>query len=148
MLNGKKLGAAIDSAIVLKLETGAAKSKAEIARHFLIKPPSLSDWVKKGSISKDKIPELFRYFSDVVGHKHWGLTADEWPAGLSLSAKKDRQRGNVEALFKNTDRLSGLLKDLVIVAKAMNERGQIELIGRAKEMAPNYPADQKNSAKS
>lgn len=28
---------------------------------------------KKGSISKEKLPELWSYFSDVVGPEHWGL---------------------------------------------------------------------------
>lgn len=83
MLKGKEFGSAIGEAIKLKLAAGSASSKAEIARHFGMKPPSLSDWVKKGSVSKDKLPELWRYFSDVVGPDHWGLLPSEWPAGLS-----------------------------------------------------------------
>lgn len=83
MLNGKELGAAISSAIRLKIESGAVRTKAEIARHFGVKPPSIADWVNKGSISKDKLPELWRFFSDVVGCDHWGLSEDEWPFGLS-----------------------------------------------------------------
>ncbi|MFC0257551.1 LexA family transcriptional repressor [Achromobacter marplatensis] len=77
MLNGKDLGAAIKTAIELKLASGGAVSQAAIARHFNVKPPSIHDWIKKGSISKDKLPELWRYFSDVVGPEHWGLKA--WP---------------------------------------------------------------------
>ncbi len=38
MINGKDLGAAIDEAIRLKVESGAVRSKAEIARHFGGKP--------------------------------------------------------------------------------------------------------------
>lgn len=83
MLKGKDFGAAIGRAIKLKLDAGAAKSKAEIARHFGMKPPSLADWVNKGSVSKDKLPEMWRYFSDVAGPDHWGMTPDEWPAGLA-----------------------------------------------------------------
>lgn len=83
MLKGKDFGEAIGKAIDLKLRKGFAASKAEIARHFGMKPPSLSDWVKKGSVAKDKLPELWRYFSDVVGPAHWDLTPDEWPAGLT-----------------------------------------------------------------
>ena len=82
MLKGKEFGEAIKSAIDMKLQRNLAPSKAEIARHFNMKPPSLSDWVKKGSVAKDKLPELWRYFSDVVGPAHWGMTEDEWPAGL------------------------------------------------------------------
>lgn len=77
MLNGTDLGAAIKAAIEKKIASGAAASQAAIARHFNVKPPSIHDWIKKGSISKDKLPELWRYFSDVVGPEHWGLKA--WP---------------------------------------------------------------------
>jgi len=83
MLNGKDLGAAIGEAIRMKVESGAVRSKAEIARHFGVRPPSLVDWVNKGSISKDKLPELWRFFSDVVGCDHWGMSEAEWPSGLS-----------------------------------------------------------------
>ena len=83
MLKGKEFGAAIGEAIQRKLDAGSALSKAEIARHFGMKPPSLSDWVKKGSVAKDKLPELWRYFSDVAGPEHWGLSESEWPAGLT-----------------------------------------------------------------
>lgn len=77
MLNGTDLGAAIKAAIEKKIASGAAPSQAAIARHFNVRPPSIHDWIKKGSISKDKLPELWRYFSDVVGPEHWGLKA--WP---------------------------------------------------------------------
>lgn len=80
MLNGKELGQAIEAAYQLKKASGAISSKADIARHFKIKTPSVYDWVKKGSISKDKLPELWHYFSDVVGPEHWGLA--EWPCVL------------------------------------------------------------------
>lgn len=77
MLNGTDLGAAIKAAIEKKIASGAVASQAAIARHFNVKPPSIHDWIKKGSISKDKLPELWRYFSDVVGPEHWGLKS--WP---------------------------------------------------------------------
>lgn len=83
MLKGKDFGVALGKAIDLKLQNGSVKSKAEIARHFQMKPPSLSDWVKKGAVSKDKLPELWRYFSDVADHVHWGMTRSEWPFGLT-----------------------------------------------------------------
>ena len=73
MLNGKDLGRAIEQAINKKLASGSVKSKTEIARHFNVNLPSIYDWIKKGSISKDKLPELWSYFSDVVGPEHWGL---------------------------------------------------------------------------
>jgi SOS-response transcriptional repressor LexA len=100
MLKGKELGAAIKRAIEMKIASGNAESKAEIARHFDIKPPSIFDWINKGSISKDKLPELWRYFSDVVGADHWGITQADMvfahqEAGNVLPAMKvlDERRG-------------------------------------------------------
>lgn len=83
MLKGKDFGAAIGSAIQMKLDLGVVRSKAEIARHFKVTPPSVEDWINKGSIQKDRLPELWRFFSDVAGPEHWGMTPAEWPAGLT-----------------------------------------------------------------
>lgn len=92
MLKGKELGKAIEVAIEKKIASGAVRSKADIARHFGIKAPSIHDWIKKGSISKDKLQELWRYFSDVVDHEHWGLT------GMSATiAAKPNFSGNLSA---------------------------------------------------
>lgn len=68
MLTGKELGRAIREAIALKGVTQVA-----VAKHFHVKPPSVQDWLKQGVIAKEKLPELWRYFSDVVGPDHWGL---------------------------------------------------------------------------
>lgn len=70
MLTGKELGAAIKAAIEKK-----EVRQTEVAKHFGVKPPSIQDWIKKGTIGKDKLPELWAYFSDVVGPEHWGLSA-------------------------------------------------------------------------
>ncbi len=70
MLKGKELGAAIGEAIARK-----GVSKAEVARHFGIQAPSVDGWVKTGRISKDKLPELWAYFSDVADPEHWGLAS-------------------------------------------------------------------------
>jgi hypothetical protein len=86
MLTGKELGKAIALAIDAKIAAGAIRSKAEVAHHFGIKTPSIYDWIKKGSISKDKLPELWRFFSDVVGPTHWGLSA--WPTTFPPSKSK------------------------------------------------------------
>lgn len=69
MLTGKELGEAIADAIEKK-----GVSKAEVARHFGVKPPSVQDWIKFGRISKRHLDGIFEYFSDVAGPEHWGLT--------------------------------------------------------------------------
>jgi hypothetical protein len=76
MLKGPALGAAIEAARKKKNVT-----KAAIAAHFGIKSPSVQDWVKNGTVAKDKLPSLWAYFSDVVGPEHWGLTAYPQVAG-------------------------------------------------------------------
>lgn len=70
MLTGKELGLAIARAIELK-----GVSKAEVARHFGVREPSIQDWVKRGTIDKGKLPALWMYFSDAVDMAHWGVTS-------------------------------------------------------------------------
>lgn len=96
MLNKKALGAAIAAAIKLKIERGYVVSQAEIAKHFGIKPPSLSGWKKTGAIDKEKLPELFRYFSDVVSPDHWGLKKTEWQL-LASAPKIHSETANYDA---------------------------------------------------
>lgn len=80
MLTGPQLGAAIEAARKRKGIT-----KVALAAHFGVKPPSIQDWVKHGTIDKGKLVELWRFFSDVVGPEHWGLPAD---ASLAPTAEE------------------------------------------------------------
>lgn len=91
MLKSKELGRAIEQAIKLKIASGAAKSKTEIAIHFGIKPPSIYDWINKGSISKDKLPELWTYFSDVVDLTHWGIQKNDIPDPFNNNHLRERR---------------------------------------------------------
>lgn len=116
MLKGKEFGKAIGQAIQRKLDNGQVKSKAEIARHFSMKPPSLSDWVKKGAVSKDKLPELWRYFSDVAGPDHWGMTDEEWPRGLG-SFSTAQPKKNPDAVNEP----AGVYEFKTSTAKAIND---------------------------
>lgn len=77
MLHGKALGQAIDEAIKLKIDSGKIKSRTDVARTFGVSPQAIRGWVQTGSISKDKIPLLWQYFSDVVGPDHWGLSTSD-----------------------------------------------------------------------
>ncbi|KXB22586.1 hypothetical protein [Xylella fastidiosa] len=74
MLTGEQLGRAIKQAMQLKDVT-----PTKMAKHFGVKTPSVYGWIKEGRISKEKLPSLWSYFSDVVGPTHWGLEA--WPSG-------------------------------------------------------------------
>lgn len=70
MLTGQELGNAIRAAIKKKGVT-----QREVARVFNVKPPSVQDWMKRGTVSKDKLLELWVYFQDVAGPEHWGMSA-------------------------------------------------------------------------
>ena len=68
MLTGKELGAAIESARRRKGVT-----KKALADHFHVKPPTVQDWVNRGTIDKARLPALWAYFADTVPPSHWGL---------------------------------------------------------------------------
>ncbi|MES2187295.1 MAG: S24 family peptidase [Pseudomonadota bacterium] len=70
MLTGPELGAAIASAIEKK-----GVSKVAVAAWFGVKPPSIQDWIRRGTISKEKLPLLWEYFAEVAGPDHWGLAS-------------------------------------------------------------------------
>lgn len=80
MLTGPHLGLAIAAAIQKK-----GVSKVAVARAFGVKPPSIQDWIKRGTIGKDKLTALWSYFSDVVGPAHWGL--QEFPPGVLTASE-------------------------------------------------------------
>jgi hypothetical protein len=41
----------------------------------------VQDWMNKGTVSKDKLPALWKYFEDVAGPEHWGLDSfPRWPS--------------------------------------------------------------------
>lgn len=80
MLTGPSLGAAIEAARKKK-----KVSKTALAAHFGVKPPSIQDWVKRGTIDKEKLPRLWAYFSDVVGPDHWGLKSFPSAGGSSAA---------------------------------------------------------------
>lgn len=118
MLTGKELGAAIKSAIDKKIESGAVKTKIEVAAHFKVRPPSLHDWINKGTISKEKLPELWHYFSDVVEPGHWGLSS--YPTEASKPRLVDWPFENIDkARFDLlTDRQKGMIEDRILLALA------------------------------
>lgn len=68
MFTGEKLGKAIAEAINRK-----GVSKADVAKHFKIKPPSVTGWIRTGRISKEHIGKLVEYFSDVAKPEHFGI---------------------------------------------------------------------------
>lgn len=144
MLKGKDFGAAIGEAIKLKLERGSVASKAEIARHFGMKPPSLSDWVKKGSVAKDKLPELWRYFADVVGADHWNLSPEEWPAGLTSSSNTPSPLKVAEKPAAY-DLSSPAITEAVKIMEAMPADWQRQALGAVKIIFSQYTDQQQNS---
>ena len=66
MLKGKELGAAIKQALA---DNG--RTAADAARHFSVKPPSVSGWISTGRISKENFDRL-RAWLDKTPDSHWG----------------------------------------------------------------------------
>ncbi|HCN72442.1 MAG: hypothetical protein CML16_15625 [Pusillimonas sp.] len=86
MLKGKELGRAIERAIQLKIDAGLVKSRAAVARDLHVEPNVVYGWIRTGSISKERLPELWIYFDDVVNPEHWGLSK----ADVDYFSKKSR----------------------------------------------------------
>lgn len=131
MLSGIELGRAIEQAINKKISAGSAKSKAEIARHFKIKAPSIHDWIKKGSISKEKLPELWNYFSDVVGPEHWGLNG--YPTSQSNITQENEpfDGGALAKLYIQTTSEKRAIIDFILLEKGQDAPGWADSDARA-----------------
>jgi SOS-response transcriptional repressor LexA len=69
MLKGEMLGKAIAEAIAKK-----GVSKKKLAEDFGIKPPSVQDWIKRGTIGRDNLFKLIDYFADVCAPSFWGVS--------------------------------------------------------------------------
>jgi hypothetical protein len=80
MYEKEQLGEAFASAMKKK-----GVGPTEVARHFKVQPPSVTDWKATGRIAKRHLEKMLDYFSDVVGPEHWGLTAKS-PLWLGLTA--------------------------------------------------------------
>ena len=117
MINGKEFGAAIGAAIKKKQAANPGLRQKDIAVHFGVKPPSLSDWIKKGSICKSRLSDLWRYFSDVAGPSHWGMTPDEWPSGLVNIDAKTTTSGVNEPTQFDAYRESAEIAQLLVIKK-------------------------------
>ncbi|EIX9596861.1 MULTISPECIES: DNA-binding transcriptional repressor RacR [Klebsiella pneumoniae complex] len=120
MLSGKDLGRAIEQAIDKKIAKGSAKSKAEIARHFKIKPPSIHDWINKGSISKEKLPELWNYFSDVVGPEHWGLKGYPVNYDHYQITEASIENGALEKLYRKASSEKQAIVDFILLEEGQD----------------------------
>ena len=132
MLTGKPLGHAIAAAIKLK-----GVPKADVARHFGIKPPSISDWCNKGTIDKAKLERLFDYFSDVVGPAHWGL---------KTSTMVSEPVSNYKVVKTIDHKRNKGITDLTALYLAMSDDARHQLMGMAKLLAHQYPRANANRA--
>jgi hypothetical protein len=121
MLTKKHLGSAIKKAVQLKKDAGRVKSKAEIARHFGVSPPSLAGWEKEGSIDKDKLGALFDYFSDVVGPEHWELSPSEIVV-LHTAVNAPHPRRLVQKVCALAEKIDNDgLKELIVFAECLQK---------------------------
>ncbi|AKE59360.1 repressor [Citrobacter amalonaticus Y19] len=131
MLSGKDLGRAIEQAIDKKIAMGSAKSKAEVARHFKIKPPSIHDWINKGSISKEKLPELWNYFSDVVGSEHWGLKGYPISCDHHQITEVSDEIGSLDKLYSKASSEKQAIVDFILLEEGKEAPGWADSDARA-----------------
>ena len=131
MLTGPDLGSAIEAA---RLKKGVTKKA--LAAHFGVAPPSIQDWVRRGTIDKAKLPGLWDYFSDVVGPAHWGLPSAQAPMSVAeQSPPRYAGPSLVEALPVVLARLRGLddysaSKVLTAVQAAIKGGAPLDVIER------------------
>ena len=139
MLKGKELGTAIGEAIRLKIASGSIVSKADIAKHFGIKTPSIYDWIKKGSISKDRLFALWSYFSDVVGPEHWGVQSGVYQA--AINSPRHVVSDNLAQIYQIVPKTKRQerIDDLISFANGIDDEGLAVLLFKAREIALEYP---------
>lgn len=90
MLQGPALGTAIANAMKLKAERMAITkiTQAAFASALGITQPSVSELLQYGRLSKEKVPLLLDYFSDVVGPDHFGLPFSKFEMDLVKELRK------------------------------------------------------------
>lgn len=125
MLTGTELGAAIDAARLAK-----NISKKALAEHFKISPPSVNGWVTTGRIDKSKLIEVIRYFSDVAGPEHWGLTSEDAEL-LQVAASPEETSAQAKTA------LDTVLKMLAKHGKGLPEDARRQIIEAASESSSN-----------
>ncbi len=134
MLTGKHLGDAIAVAIQRKIASTGV-SKRDIADHFGIKEPSIADWIKKGSIAKEKLPRLWAYFSDVAGLEHWGLSAADFKCFGLVREQELREPDLIEYQSPRGQRI----KTLLAAIDPISDAGIDHLTSYALWVANQYP---------
>ena len=101
MIKGAELGKAIETA---RAKMGI--SKKDLAARFGVKPPSIQDWVNRGTIDKERLFQLIEFFSGTVDPGHWGLTAS---SGALVSIAGARSTNRLEsALHAVADALAAM----------------------------------------
>lgn len=74
---GEELGKVIQKAVKAKMDSGRAKTLAEIGRGIGVTSAAISYWSRTGKVKEDRMESLIRYFKDVTKPADWGLEA--WP---------------------------------------------------------------------
>ncbi|MGP3789444.1 S24 family peptidase [Pseudomonas sp. B392_1p] len=126
MLTGSELGAAIEAARIKK-----NVPKNALAKVFGISAPSVNGWVSTGRIDKSKLIEVIRYFSDVVGPDHWGLSPDD-AALLHIAPSPKAPTSQAESAA------DAVLKMLARHGKSLSREARQQIVSAAQE-SPQSP---------
>lgn len=133
MLTGSELGAAIEAARIKK-----NIPKNALAKVFKISAPSVNGWVATGRIDKSKLIEVIRYFSDVVGPDHWGLTSDDADL-LKVASSPEENLSQASSAF------DAMLKMLEKHGKSLSPESRQKIIAAAaQDDAEQAPAKSGN----
>lgn len=110
MLTGADLGRAIDAARIAK-----GLSRADLARAFGVRPQSVQDWLRRGTVDRDRLIRLLEFFADVVPPSHWGLPAEATPLLAILQPPGENLAAAVQALGHALMRLAPSQREALAV---------------------------------
>lgn len=154
MLKEKEsLAKAITAVIQLLLDSGKFHTQKEIAEKLGMKPPSLSESKKRGTISKQRLYALMELARSVAGPAHWGIESDSVMAqALDIEHDAGQRATPLLALetppkldfryaraAKMADTRARQLDALVETVNAMSDTGMAELLNYAAYLLKKYP---------
>jgi transcriptional regulator with XRE-family HTH domain len=85
-------------------------SQADVARHFKVKPPTVSgDWLKRGTIDKKHYPELVNYF---------GLPYEWWFGKSDEDAESDNRKKLLSIVDRMEEGAIGVLAQMALLIES------------------------------
>lgn len=99
MKNGAELARLIEYGISKFIESGHAKSKAEIARTLGVSPPSISDWEREGKISREHFFSLAHLLRNTISPDQWFDDSEKTELFEQMCLAVDKQELNMDEVI-------------------------------------------------